>query len=69
MLNNKVRKMKIISCFCIAVAVAGVVAFWIFGLKGQEEAMGWSLIVSGIAAWVFLMLYGIIAYREKSLYY
>ncbi len=50
----------------LAIAVLGVVAFWIFGFKGNLNAAACSISVAGISAWAALAALGLQKLRKRN---
>ncbi len=49
------KTVSIIRDVAIAIAALGVLFFWIFGVNGNPDMAGWSLVIGGISCWVALI--------------
>lgn len=62
------NKFEKISYAGIALAVVGIVAFWIFGFNNNLEASKWSFFFAGISAWLALISLGLNKLRSRWMY-
>lgn len=61
------EKIDVFTTVMAAIAVLGIVVFWIAGCNDKDTLAAYSLVTAGISAGIFLITKGIIALRNRNM--
>ena len=61
------EKIDVFTKVMAAIAVLGILVFWIAGFKDKDTLAAYALVTAGISAGIFLITEGIIALRNRNM--